>query len=66
MPVVDWARACRGRAAADDAVTLLLLEMEEGAEMANAYRSRLDSDPREIGAVDAAGRGVAHHDGERT
>ena len=46
--VVDWARACRGRAAADDAVTLLLLEMEEGAEMANAYRSRLDSDPREI------------------
>ena len=46
--VVDWARACRGRAAADDAVTLLLLEMEEGAEMANVYRSRLDSDPREI------------------
>lgn len=67
--VVDWARACRGRAAADDAMTLLLLEMEEGAETANAYRARLDSDPDEIAAwtpLVAASRTMMANERERT
>lgn len=66
--VVDWARACRGRAAADDAMTLLL-EMEEGAETADAYRARLDSDPEEIARwtpLVAASRTMMANERERT